>query len=445
MSVSEGADTVVIGAGAAGLAAASELVCNGHQVVVLEARERLGGRILTDRSTLAPVPIELGAEFIHGESPALLSWLNAAKDVAIDASRDRWMVDRARLRRADGQMQELRRIFGTMSAPRRDMSFAAFLQRHCRSVPPAVRQLACRMVEGFDAADASRISAREVLEEWSGPAAVHAPTFRPARGYDTLIQSLRQTLRADRATLHLGTIVREVTWRKGHVSIEAQRYGESIRVQAARAIVTLPLGVLQLPAASPNAVRFTPGLRGKRRAFTHLAAGPATKVVLRFARPFWAELNQSRYREAAFFFAPQATFPTFWTSLPVRSSILVAWCAGPKADGLAAKGENAVITSVMDSLRALFGRRNYLSLLEHISWHDWQRDPFSCGAYSYVLAQGAGARRTLAEPVEGTLFFAGEACDTEGEAATVGGALQSGTRAARQVLERAAGPRRRAG
>jgi monoamine oxidase len=249
-----------------------------------------------------------------------------------------------------------------------------------------------------------------------------------------LIQSIRQTLRAEHATLQFGTIVRAIAWRKGGVTIEAERHGEPIRIQAARAIITLPLGVLQLPAASPNSVRFNPELRSKRRALMHLAAGPAIKVVLSFARPFWAEVQRSRYRNAAFFFAPQAKFPTFWTSLPLRTSMLVAWCAGPNAERLAGKGDDEIIASVMDSLRAIFGRRNYASLLENVSWHDWQGDPFSCGAYSYVLTHGARARRWLARPLEDTLFFAGEACDTDGEAATVGGALQSGIRAAQQVL-----------
>jgi monoamine oxidase len=76
------------------------------------------------------------------------------------------------------------------------------------------------------------------------------------------------------------------------------------------------------------------------------------------------------------------------------------------------------------------------ALLEGAFVHNWERDPFACGAYSYV---GAGhndtARRTLAAPLDDTLFFAGEATDTEGEAATVTGALQSGTRAAREVNE----------
>ena len=163
---------------------------------------------------------------------------------------------------------------------------------------------------------------------------------------------------------------------------------------------------------------------------------------MHFARPFWADLHEHRYRKAAFFFAPKAQFPTFWTTLPLRTSLLVAWCAGPRAERLAGCSEREILASVNDSLRMVFGRLRFSSLLEHARWHDWQRDPFACGAYSYLLAGGAGARRALARPLDGTLYFAGEACDTDGEAATVGGALQSGTRAARQVLESATGSKR---
>ncbi|HSC05824.1 MAG TPA: FAD-dependent oxidoreductase, partial [Steroidobacteraceae bacterium] len=100
--------------------------------------------------------------------------------------------------------------------------------------------------------------------------------------------------------------------------------------------------------------------------------------------------------------------------------------------------KDQVLAHVLDSLRALFGRRvSYSSLLESVSWHDWQNDPYSCGAYSYVLAKGAKARGALARPIEDTLFFAGEAADAKGDAGTVGGALQSGERVARDVLESA--------
>jgi monoamine oxidase len=183
-------------------------------------------------------------------------------------------------------------------------------------------------------------------------------------------------------------------------------------------------------------VRFTPELRDKRSALAHLAPGPVIKVVMAFAKPFWAEAQEGRFRDAGFFFTPRAPFPTFWTSLPTRSAVLVGWAAGPNASRLAGQDKDQVLAHVVESLRTLFGRRvKYSSLLESVTWHDWQRDAYSCGAYSYVLAKGAKARAALARPLEATLFFAGEAADSEGDAATVGGALQSGTRVGRQVLE----------
>jgi monoamine oxidase len=439
MSTTEHTDTLIIGAGAAGLAAAAELGANGRHVMLVEARERTGGRIFTDTKTLAPLPIELGAEFIHGESQAVLGRLETAKDIAIDASRERWTTHGTRLVRAEARLRALKRTFSRMSPPERDMPFAELLHRRRRSMSPAVRELAWMMVEGFDAADPARISAREVLDEWSGPAAADGPTFRPAAGYDNLLQSVRRALPVDRCTLQLGTVVRTIAWGKRGVEVEALRHGERLRISAPRAIVTVPLGVLQLPATAPNSMRFTPELDAKRTALAHLAAGPVIKVVMSFARPFWAELDDCRYRKAGFFFAPGAPFPTFWTSLPLRTSLLVAWCAGPRAERLGGRSDREILACVHDSLRALFGRRRFSSMLQYVRWHDWQRDPFACGAYSYLLARGGRARQALARPLADTLFFAGEACDTDGEAATVGGALTSGTRAARQVMEAVAG------
>jgi monoamine oxidase len=444
MGASEQTDTLVIGAGAAGLAAASELAGNGRDVVIVEARERIGGRVFTD-GALGPLPIELGAEFIHGVSAPVLDRLPAASDLPIDASRERWIVRGSRLRRADADLAAMKRVFRRLAPPDRDMSFAEYLHRHRRSVPPSVRRLAVLFVEGFDAADVMRISTREVLDEWSGPAAADGPTFRPARGYGHLMLSIRQALPAQRTALHLAAVVRAVAWRRGRVVVEAERHGETLRIEARRAVVTLPLGVLQAPPGSAGHVRFTPELRGKRAALLEVASGPVVKVTMVFARPFWAEMDGGRYRHASFFFAPNAPFPTFWTSLPLRTPLLVAWCAGPRADALAGKRHDGIVSCLEESLRVAFGRRNYRALLESVAWHDWQGDPFACGAYSYVLAAGGGARRTLARPIEDTLFFAGEACDATGEAATVGGALRSGTRAAREILgrRRTPGGRRR--
>ena len=428
-------DVLIIGAGAAGLAAAHALSRSGRHCTIVEARNRVGGRVFTGPHGIAAVPLELGAEFIHGRSEVTFDWLRAAGDVAIDTARERWMLQRGRLRKIDDRFGELERHFRRLRAPQPDMALDEFLRRHSRTLPRSVIELACSLVEGFDAADASKISAREVLDEWSGPAAAGGATFRPARGYGALLQFMASTLNPACVALRLETVVRSITWSKGHVEIEALRLGELIRLRAQRAIVTLPLGVLQQPEGSPGFVRFAPALdTGKRSALNLLAAGPVIKLVLTFARPFWEELHDGRHRDAAFFFAPKAPFPTFWTFLPARAATLVAWTAGPNAVRLNGLGEAGMVSQLLATLRALFGRQDFAALLEHIAWHDWQGDAYACGAYSYVLAQGASARQGLARPLQDTLYFAGEACDTTGEPATVAGALRSGAQAAQKIL-----------
>jgi monoamine oxidase len=438
------ADVIVIGAGAAGLAAAAELAAHGRHVAIVEARDRVGGRILTSGGVHSSSPVELGAEFIHGRSRSVFTRLRDAGDAAVDVVGERWVVDAGRLRRAEQRFEQLHRRFKRIRPPHPDVAFEDFLERNKRPLTAPLCKLARSLVEGFDAADASKVSASEVLEEWSGPAAADGATFRPARGYDFMLQHVRRSLPPDRAVFHLSTRVRSIQWRKGHVRVDATRVGQAVCIEAPRVLVTLPLGVLQARGGSPGYVEFTPELATKRPALEHLASGPVIKVLLHFRQPFWEKLQRAQYRNAAFFFSPDAPFPTFWTSLPTRTSSLVAWCAGPKAQRLAGATEAQVLADVQRSLATMFGQRGVASLLEHVSWHDWQADAFALGAYSYVLAGGSGARQRLARPVDGTLYFAGEACDTSGEAATVGGALRSGsTTASRLLRDQAGGSSRR--
>lgn len=427
-------DVVVIGAGAAGLAAAAQLSRNGKAVCILEARERVGGRIFTVRPQGSAVPLELGAEFIHGESPSVFEHLRLANDVAIDAARTRFMARRS------GQLKQAEDLFEVMKArlrrvpkPRTDLPFAEFLKRQRRRLSPAVRSFATMLVEGFDAADPARASAIEILKEWAGGNAADAPTFRPQRGYGAMIDSLAASLDPEKVSVQLHSIVTEVRWQRDKVQVLATRHGEPVEVRARHAIITLPLGVLQLPALAPGSVLFTPAL--PRKPVSRLFMGPVIKLMLCFSKPFWAQIEDGRHRDVAFFHARGAPFPTFWSTLPVRSPVLTAWSGGPNALRLVARSTDEVLRPALASLAELFGKgRNYRRLLEGVYWHDWQSDPYSCGAYSYAGVGGGPARKQLARPLEQTLFFAGEALDQE-ESSSVGGALNTGQRAAQQLLE----------
>jgi monoamine oxidase len=428
------AEVIVIGAGAAGLAAAARLTRAGQRVLVLEARDRIGGRIWTRHEPQLACPIELGAEFIHGHAPLTRALLSRAGIGSLEAPARRWVLQHGELQQADDWFSGVMEAIASSSAlEQADMPFDEFLERHLRQLTPEQRAGARRMAEGFDAADTSRASARAIVAEWTGDALSDSPQSRPEGGYTALLAALMAQMDPDRLTLRLQCPVHEVHWSGEGVRVSATVLGETFAASAPRAIVTLPLALLQDAAA----VRFSPALTQKAAALAGLATGSVTKVLLRFARPFWEELHGGRFRDASFFIAPGTQLPTFWTPAPLRAPLLVAWTAGPRAlSQSAARGAGAhLVAPILAGLESLFGPEVGIArLLEGYYWHDWQHDPYARGAYSYVLTGGSGARAALAQPLAGTLFFAGEATDTEDESGTVAGALESGMRAAEEVL-----------
>jgi monoamine oxidase len=401
-------EVIVIGAGAAGLAAAAELAKAGRSVLVLEARDRVGGRCDTRRMPGLAVPVELGAEFIHGRPQATLALLQHAGIPGVDSTRTQRFVDRGRLRPIDAFAQAQKAMRATAVLKKEDLCFEEFLKSR-KNLSPLTRTFATMMVQGFDAADPALVSARDIAEEWKS--ALGSSQMRPQGGYAPLLASLVQRL-----PVKLNTAVREIRWRRGAVEIAG--------IRAQQAVITLPLGVLQ-----SGSVRFSPELTEKRAALEKLVSGPVIRVAVRFSGPFWEE----RSPNVAFFHSPRAPFPTFWTPLPMRAPLLTAWAGGPKAARLTSLSHKKLLGDALASVRSVFGR---IPQPEAAYVQDWQADPFARGGYSYVRVGGERARELLQQPLEGTLFFAGEATNTEGEAGTVGGALQSGIRAAREILRR---------
>jgi monoamine oxidase len=431
------ADILIIGAGAAGLAAAAALVPSGRRVLLLEARDRIGGRIWTQQVPDLAVPIEYGAEFIHGHAPATMAILRRGGKRAIESTDTHFRLRNRELTERNDFFHEVRSALRTSAAlEAHDLSFDAFLEQS-RELSPEARRYAKMMAEGFDAADTSRASARAIVAEWTADMmSDDAPQARPEGGYDALLATLAASLHGNTMRVQLQSVVRSVRWSQGLVEVEGTFIGKPFRASAPRAIITLPLGVLQQSADAPAGVRFSPALDAKRSALQGLISGPVIKLNLRFGSAFWEEVDGGRYRNAAFFHAPNTDFPTFWTQLPLRAPLLVAWAGGPKAARLSSSVAPAdIVAHALGVLQSMFGERcNVAQALEGSYYHDWQQDPFARGAYSYVAVGASAERAVLAEPLGNTLFFAGEATDTQGETATVTGALQSGTRAAREAL-----------
>ena len=413
----------MIGAGAAGLAAAAALAGAGCSVLILEARTRVGGRCWTRRMAGLDIPVELGAEFIHGEAAATHALLRKAGVAAVDSVREQRTLERGRLRRVNAFLEARRAVRGMdLSALEPDMPFTALLAK--RRLAERTKTFARLMVQGFDAADPAQVSARSIVEEWGEGGSLGASQPRPHGGYGPLLEWLAHSVVRRGARLQVDAPARAVQWKRGAVRVQGTSFqGTSFKYQARRAIVTLPLGVLQA-----NAVRFSPSLTDKRSALRELASGPVIRVAMRFHSAFW----EARAAGVAFFHVPKARFPTFWTPLPLRAPLLTAWAGGPKAARLTGASSAKLAAAALGSVEEVFGKGTKDELAAtHVQ--DWQADPYARGGYSYVRVGGAGAREQLAAPLDETLFFAGEATDTE-EAGTVAGALRSGERAAREVL-----------
>ena len=427
-------DIIVIGAGAAGLAAAAALAGPGRSVLLLEARDRIGGRIWTRLEPELAAPVELGAEFIHGDSPETTGLLREAGSAALDISGEYWSLLDGRLQqRTESLLGKVRAALAAadvLSQP--DMSLEDFLAGdQGRALPENARAMARAFVSGFDAADPRVVSLHSVAEEWRDGGMLDSSQARPLGGYHTALLALRGRLDGSRVRLQLQTAVTAVRWSDGTVAVDGLRLGQPFRATARKAIITVPIGVLKAPADAPGAISFTPRLDSKQAALAQLLSGPVLKVGLHFRRAFWQELDRGRYADAAFFQAPGRAFPTFWTALPVRAPLLNAWTGGPAAARLCGLSDDEIVRQAMDCVGAVFG--NGVPELQAAYVHNWERDCYARGAYSYVAAGGGSARQVLATPLGGTLFFAGEATDTTGEATTVTGALRSGSRAALEV------------
>jgi monoamine oxidase len=182
--------------------------------------------------------------------------------------------------------------------------------------------------------------------------------------------------------------------------------------------------------------------------------GQVIKVMLRFREPFWDELSipgedekPDDLKDLTFIHAPAELLPTWWTQFPVRTPVLAGWAGGTRAEKLSVESDDSLLDHALESLTHIFGVSKGLlegSLAEFYT-HNWQRDPLAAGAYSYIPVGGVDAASQLARPVDDTIFFAGEATNEVGHHGTVHGALATGIRAAREILDRGTMPQLKKG
>jgi monoamine oxidase len=435
------ADVLILGAGISGLFAARDLARAGLRVAILEARERLGGRLFTTYDAALDHSVELGAEFVHGLPREIWEPLDQHGLETTEVDGDLWCSLERTLQTCDF-FAEADQILQALDDSSPDESFLDFLAR--RFPGPGLERAkswATGYVSGFNAADPSLVSvhwlahSRRAEEQIAGD---HA--FRIAGGYQALNRTVTEELEELKVPIHLNSVVRRVDWRPGSVEVRVASQEQEATFVARRALITLPLGVLQ---AMPESLRFVPDLPAqKHAALEKLVMGKVARITLCFRQCFWRELrapsDNRTLSSLSFLFSRDPRFPTWWTQMPEIVPMITGWAAAHSAESLAANDRNAMVEAAVQSLSSLLllDRSQVETQLVAAHYHDWDADPFSRGAYSYVKAGGEGSQKTLAAPVEGTLFFAGEATDTTGHNGTVHGAIASGRRAAEEIKRR---------
>ena len=469
------AEVLVLGAGIAGLAAARVLAEGGLRVLVIEARDRVGGRIFTERMA-AGVLVEHGAEFIHGHVPELWSLIEEAGARAVERNGAMLREEQRGAGLASDEDERGESVFAPLeqlaALPGDDVSFAEWLSSS--DLPPWQREPLTGYVEGFNAADARRISSRSLgLQQQAEAATEGDRAWHLPGGYAQLTAFLADRVRAAGGEIRLGCAVDAVRWRpgevvvstypwaapgQGKVAVASDPEGEAkdrlyeyprSDLRAPKCVISLPLGVLQAAnCGAPGSVRLEPEPKALFEA-RRLAMGEVVRFTLIFREPWWTRgrgdvrVSSTRALETlSFLFTPARLPPVWWTRHPEPEPLptLVGWAGGPRAQPLRGTSPEQLGELACRELAEIFGLPVEAVRGQLVSTHsfDWSGDRFACGAYSYVPAGALDAPAVMAQPEADTLFFAGEHTDTTGHWGTVHAALRTGLRAAQQVKARSA-------
>jgi monoamine oxidase len=422
--------TLIIGAGLAGLSAGSYLKAQGAKSILLEARQRIGGRVWTDRC-LDGMALESGASWIHGLDINPLALM--ARDCEIQivptnyySAPLTYRADGVRVAAAQREADHLRlkRLLDRLGNWRekldRDMPLGLALKRAVAQL-----RLSLQQQRGFWHAVHTEIEqdyATEVqnlsLWYWDEVEEYGGKHLLVPGGYDQLIQQLAGDLE-----IRLGHVVRSIEYgsRKVRVTTDCGIFTGD------RAIVTLPLGVLQA-----GAVTFSPALPTRKiLAINNLRMGVLNKLHLLFPRQFWPP--KPDWIE---YIAPRrGVWAEFFNHARYANApILTAFNVGSHAQALERLSDEATVATCMKVLRIMFGSTTPDPVSFLVT--RWASDPFAMGAYCHIPPGGSGEDLdTLAEPVGDRLFFAGEAA-LRAHYGTTHGALESGVRAALSVQNR---------
>jgi monoamine oxidase len=421
---------LVVGAGISGLTAAQELRKEGFSVLVLEARDRIGGRILTDTSW--NTPIELGASWIHQSQNNPIKELCLKKGIHTQISN----YQNALIYNEEGNVLSAE---ATKAFWQEKEKFESQMDKHSLSSKKASARTSYKKIVSSSLESPYKLAAAQWSLRWEYEIENASDAYDLSSKYSTAEQLFKgsdetlpfgfsQVIKSLSENLHiqLNNIVTKVDYEKKGIHISTSQ-GEYF---ADYALITLPLGVLKAETVS-----FSPPLpKEKRDAIQRLKTGTLAKIFLQFPYRFWPS-------DVEFFYAistegNKRIFPLWFNSHRKQDiAILQSQVPGSFAKAIEHMPKEEAEKYAMKSLHRIFGKN--IPKPCKIMLTNWSKDPFAEGSFSYVPVDASIDDFSLVEtPVADRLFFGGDAC-MKNDSATVHSAYLSGIREALAIVEKA--------
>ncbi|MCM2316241.1 MAG: FAD-dependent oxidoreductase [Thermoanaerobaculia bacterium] len=419
-------DVIVVGAGLAGLTTARALVAEGHDVLVLEATNRIGGRAFTDTTSFS-IPVDLGAAWIHGveKNPltALADWLGFHR---VPTNLDGPVFIGNRQRRSEERLEAFGVEYEAMEE--------AMAEKTCAGEDLAVSQFLPE--SEFRALLAANIGPLEAGTEPEQTSSLDASSFESdvddfvAEGIGTLVARLGEGLR-----VRLSSPVTAIRYGDGEVEVTAKSGDGVETIRARRAVVTVSTGVL-----AARRIAFQPDLpRSKWDAIEGLPMGLLNKVVFEFDGDILPEEGANEwvlYQDPAGEATPSGASVMAFVIKPLGANAVVGFYGANQAKYYEKAGDKAAIEYATTALQQMYGEQLVARIrTDRTKVTSWGRNPWTLGSYSSARPGMSKMHEVLAEPVGDVLFFAGEACGPPEFNGSLAAALVSGRKASRQVHE----------